>query len=655
MTFRPLRRHLGGSQFLSVAFLSVIFFALSALAKAQEPAEVKYQPVVPPALLPDGTPFLTWSDTTHYTRTYHVSQNHSLASDDNDGSEEHPFRTINHAAQLVKPGERVLIHAGIYRELVRPRFSGEGPDRMIAYEAAPGDQVILRGSRVLNTKWRLAVDPVHDSPNATEGASDRKKSTFPPNIYSKQLWMTRLPEDLFQDGYFPFRTPNMTDEEQALMPWAEKWKGRIPYSLPRGLLFQEGRRMVQMGTFEDLVRLPGSYWVSPDGETVRIHPYGGGDPNEQLFEAAVQQYIIQPQTEHMGFIRVSGLTLEHCANGFLRSGVGALFAMGGHHWIIEGNTVRHINSLGIEVGDQAYERQDRRAPDRKGPDVGYNIVRRNSVFDCGTTGIRGLCVAHGLVEQNNVVDCGWQDAEFHWEVAGIKLLITRGALVRNNHISHIQGGGGIWLDWDNQNSRITGNVIHDISGVNGAIYIEASQKVNMIDDNVMWNINSIGVRLCDTDNVIVAHNLFGHVADELVMCRVAGNRTLGGRKVTSNGNRVVNNFIVDQGKPVLFDDPSNVADCNVYVSTHVDQTATTDSGEHSMAIHGDITFDGDRLLLTWKSAARLPMAPILKNCELDFFRRERTENHNVPGPFLGLENPATLQLRGRLAAIEYAE
>ena len=634
----------GGSAFLLAAFLSVIPFCLSNLSEADEPAAIHYQPVVPQVLLPDGTSFATWSEATRYTRTYHVSQNNPQASDENDGTEDHPFRTINHAAQVVKPGERVWIHAGIYRELVRPRLSGEGPDRMIAYEAAPGEEVILRGSRVLTTKWKLAVDPRYDAPNPTDGASEKKKTTFPPNIYSKQLWQMTLPDELFENDYFPFRTPNTTDDELALMPWASKWKGRIPYSLPRGLLFQDGRRMAQLATFEDLVRLPGSYWVAPDGKTIRIHPYGGGDPNGRLFEAAVQPHIIQPQAERLGFIRISGLVLEHCANSFLRSGVGALFTMGGHHWIIEGNTVRQVNSLGIEVGDQPYERRDRRAPDRNGRNVGYNIVRRNRVSDCGTAGIRGLAVSHALVEENDVTHCGWQDAEFHWEVAGIKLLITRGTLVRNNHIAHLVGSAGIWLDWDNQNSRVTGNVIHDISGVNGGIYIEASQKENLIDDNVLWNIDGIGVRLCDTDNVTVAHNLFGHVADELVMCRVGGERTLHGRKVTSTGNRVFNNVIVDPGKPALFDDPSNVADYNVYVSTQADQTATKDLGEHSVAIHGDMTFDAARLLLDWKSASLLPTAPLVKSCQEDFFGHERTQDQNIPGPFLGLEKPVTLQL-----------
>jgi hypothetical protein len=227
-------------------------------------APVSYQPAVPNALMPDGTLFLSWGDQTQYTRTYHVNQNHAQASDENPGTEARPFRTINHAAQLLKPGERVWIHAGVYRELVRPRSSGEGPDGMIAYEAVPGEQVIIKGSRVLETRWERSRDP--------KGENAR-------SIFSKKLWMTTLPDTLFENGYFAFRTPNASNEDLDLMEWALRWKGRVPYTLPRGLLFQEGRRMSQLATYEDLVRLPGSYWVAPDGKTVHIHAFGGDNPN----------------------------------------------------------------------------------------------------------------------------------------------------------------------------------------------------------------------------------------------------------------------------------------------------------------------------------------------------------------------------------------
>jgi hypothetical protein len=579
---------------------------------------------------------------TSYTRTYHVSRNNPKSSDENDGTEERPFRTINHAAQIVKPGERVFIHAGIYRELVRPRLSGEGQDRMIAYEAAPEEKVIIRGSRAIPAKWELSIDA--NGIQGTPGTPDQLSIQlgFPANIYSKQLWMITLPDSLFENGYFPLRIPNVTNDDFDVMTWAARWKGRFPYDAPRGLLFEDGRRMTQLFAYEDLVRIPGSFWIASDGKTVHIHPFIKTNPNDHLFEIAVQPHIIQPQTLGLNFIRISGLILEHCANGFTRAGVAALFTMGGSHWIIEGNTVRHVNSVGIDAGGRAYEGKN--TPKQTTPILGHNIVRRNHIYDCGTAGMRGLGISQALVENNDIADCGWQDVEFHWEVAGIKLLGCRGTIVRNNYVARIQGGDAIWLDFANQNSRVTGNVMHDITTVQGAVFIEASQQMNMVDNNFLWNINGQGVRLADTDSCIVAHNLFGYVSEELAACKVATDRSLGGRKLTSIGNRIVNNIVVDQGKPILFEDSNNMADYNVYVSTKAGQTAKKDAGLHSKSINGDVKFDDKNLRLIWNTESKLPLVPLLKNCELDFFRYERTQFQNIPGPFLKLINKTNIQL-----------
>ena len=52
---------------------------------------------------------------------------HLDASDDNPGTKERPFKTINKAAQVLMPGERVLIGEGVYKEFVRPLRGGQAP------------------------------------------------------------------------------------------------------------------------------------------------------------------------------------------------------------------------------------------------------------------------------------------------------------------------------------------------------------------------------------------------------------------------------------------------------------------------------------------------------------------------------------------------
>lgn len=59
--------------------------------------------------LPDGTEFPSWEKPLHFTKTYYVDANAKNASDNGPGTKERPFRTIDHAAQVLQPGENVVI------------------------------------------------------------------------------------------------------------------------------------------------------------------------------------------------------------------------------------------------------------------------------------------------------------------------------------------------------------------------------------------------------------------------------------------------------------------------------------------------------------------------------------------------------------------
>ena len=112
------------------------------------------------AVLPNGQMFDFWEVPQEYDREIHVDNNHPNASDDNDGTPDRPFKTINAAAQVAQPGTRVLIHRGVYRETVQPARGGLSPSKMISYEAFEGEEVIIKASVEVNyfkpsTGWRL--------------------------------------------------------------------------------------------------------------------------------------------------------------------------------------------------------------------------------------------------------------------------------------------------------------------------------------------------------------------------------------------------------------------------------------------------------------------------------------------------------------------
>ncbi len=563
-------------------------------------------------LLPDGTPFITWDNKTVFTRTIIVDQNHPKASDENPGTAELPLRSINAAAQILRPGERAVIHAGVYREKVVPKNGGEGPDKMIAYQAAPGDSVVVKGSCIIKN-WVRSVNP---------------------GQFSQKLWMTTLPDSILsQDN--PFAQQNADAADMDIMPWAEQWTGRVPYTLRRGMVFQDDVRLVQLSVYEDLPRVPGSFWVDSTGTVLHIHAFGSGDPNMHTMEVTVRQHLFKPDVTDLGYIQVKGLLFTHAGNGLPRTGTGALFTNGGHHWLIEDNTVTQINSVGIEIGLRSIETPDRERSraDRKRAEAnpGGTIVRNNIISHCGTGGVQGLYNKRALVENNHFYNIGWQDVERYWECAAVKLLIAENTLVRKNLVHDVMAASGIWLDWDNKNSRITRNVLFDLDMCcNGALFIEASRVPNMIDHNILWDIRGVGIYGGDSDELRIVHNLIGPCTQTGILLKVGTDRIYKGRKFTSRRNKVLYNIFMTR-QPVVMKDIENIANFNVFTEKFdLPEWRKQGYGSQSVRPGLKVHFDRSDLSLSIETRDRIPSFRTAFEC--DFFCTGRGRK-SMPGPF----------------------
>src|SRR3954465_9594451 len=90
-------------------------FRLTALLLALAPCLVSLSAQAD-SQLPDGKQFEFWEKPFTASRTYYV--NGTSGSDENAGTQERPFKSINKAAQVLQPGERVVIAEGVYRERV---------------------------------------------------------------------------------------------------------------------------------------------------------------------------------------------------------------------------------------------------------------------------------------------------------------------------------------------------------------------------------------------------------------------------------------------------------------------------------------------------------------------------------------------------------
>src|SRR5579871_5242543 len=77
--------------------------------------------------------------------SFYVSTN---GNDSNPGTESAPWRSIQHAADTVSAGSMVLVHGGIYEELVSINVSGNASDGFITFKSYPGETAILDGTHL---------------------------------------------------------------------------------------------------------------------------------------------------------------------------------------------------------------------------------------------------------------------------------------------------------------------------------------------------------------------------------------------------------------------------------------------------------------------------------------------------------------------------
>ncbi len=504
--------------------------------------------------LPDGSEFHFWDDCTNYPRAYHVAQNHPNASDDNDGTAETPFRTVSRAAELVEPGEKVIVHEGVYRECVRPRRGGEGPEAMIAYEAAEGDCPVICGSEV----WE---GPFHPS----EGYRLRDPDAT--------VWMGDLPPEWFV-GFNPFCADNMTMHYRSFV---EDWTPPETYRLQmrRGMVFLDGKPLEQVFRHFELRRRSGVFWVEEPGLRIHFRLPDDADPNGKRFEVTAREQVFAPATRHLGYIRVSGLRFAHSGDPVPVPQRACLSSSRGHHWIIEDCSVNWAN-CGIDIGKEIWD-----APDHD--PRGGHILRRNTIADCGACGIAGTsCVDGSLIEQNVVERIGWRRIERIWECAGLKFHLARGVLIRRNVFRHIEQASGVWLDIGNVNCRVTGNVFADIETYLGACFIECTHAPNVVDGNLFWDIRDVktnvdsdpghnpggkGAKTDSAEKITVANNFFANFPGDfaIALSLAQHDRIVQGRTGLCRENAVLNNVLTGCLRRVqLGRAETNACDGNLY-------------------------------------------------------------------------------------------
>jgi hypothetical protein len=493
-----------------------------------------------------------------------VAQNHPKAGDKNRGTANAPFKTINAAAKIAKPGDTVLIREGVYRERVNPVNEGTA-SQPITYKGADGEAVCIRGSDVFKPKWRPVrgmkgvfrgdLTNVKFGASAYKGICDKSLygdyNPFHHNFYRSRYACVRpisvLAADLrkrianlkkqlktTQDSSGEGQVSKLERVRKQLAKAQEQYAGlsnkkKMRFTQTNGMVFVDGKPMLEVETMEELANVSATYLVSADGKDLLIHFSPSHlPPEKRLVEITTRHTVFSPLKRGLGHIHVKNLTIEHGANhmpswgrqGWPQHGI--LSCRSGHHWIVEKCVIRYAKGIGIDIGQEGgseihgeFMDSLKKSSFSKGHDankkadkskIGHHIIKDNHICDnglCGLTGLRhiGSRIIGNVIERNNRT--GY--VSDYWEMGAVKFHfffdgVMEGNLIRDND------GHGIWIDNQWRGSRITRNVI--INNMWSGINVELGVGPVLIDNNIIaYTRQGDGVYGHDMADVMIAHNL----------------------------------------------------------------------------------------------------------------------------------------------------
>ncbi len=386
-------------------------------------------------------------------------------SDSASGSADQPYLTINKAAAVAQPGDIVMVHAGTYREWVQPARGGTSESNRIQYRAAPGETVFVKGSERVTT-W----------------SSERQA-----------VWKLDLPNSFFGD-YNPY-------ELTLSGGWLNygQWHHR-------GDVYLNEDALSEQKTPQDVSATERSWCCQVDEKTTTIRAnFGKANPNKELTEINVRESIFMPKVTGLKYITVDGFHFLHAAANWappvLTLQTGAVGPRMGKYWIIQNCTIVNARCVGIILGH---------APGVDYTDIGAfgeHIIRNNVIRRCGQAGIAGQKGATRSVISGNLIEDTNYRREFGgWETAAIKFHNSVDTVISNNLIRGVyrqkEGAFGIWMDFGNQGTRITRNIIYNTEAA--TVFLEMDHGPTLVDNNVL-----VGRPVeSNSEASIFAHNLF---------------------------------------------------------------------------------------------------------------------------------------------------
>ncbi|MBD3921759.1 right-handed parallel beta-helix repeat-containing protein [Paenibacillus sp. PR3] len=409
-------------------------------------------------------------------------------SDQGRGTKQDPFLTINKAASVAVAGDTVIVHEGVYREWVKPKYKGLSDKRRITYRAAEGEKVVIKGSErirdwqpVEGHVWKVVV------PNTLFGDY---------NPYAEEVfgdWLVTIDEkkhlgDVYLNdmSFYEVSRFDLLHNPVARTEVKDLWTQRtIPQHNPRQTTY---------------------VWYAEVNEnhTTIYANFQGVDPNQELVEINVRRSCFYPVETGIDYITVSGFEMAHAATPWApptadQPGlIGPNWSKG---WIIENNIIHDAKCSAISIGKEASTGHNYRSVRRDKPGyqyqlesvftaerqgwskdtIGSHIIRNNTIYDCGQNAIVGhLGCIFSEVHHNHIYNIAVKREFWGHEIAGIKLHAPIDTQIHHNRIHDCTLG--IWLDWQIQGTRISKNILYQN---HRDLFLEVSHGPYMVDHNIL--------------------------------------------------------------------------------------------------------------------------------------------------------------------------
>jgi hypothetical protein len=365
------------------------------------------------------------------------------------------LKTITSAVQVAVSGDIIIVHAGIYRELVQPSVSN------VTFRASTSETVKIKGSEIIKN-WKRSVD-------------GRWQVALPAAFFGSYNPYKDL---IHGDWFFPqqaLHTGEVSINEKALQEHVN-WSCR-----------SENEKTIITANFGDL------------------------DPNEELVEITVRPSCFYPAETGVNYITIRGFHMSQAATQWAAptaEQVGLLGTNWSKGWIIEDNVISDSKCVGLTLGKDHISGHNVWSADmsKDGADlynemilrviaagwskenVGSHIVRRNKIFNCGAAGICGsFGAAYSQILDNEVHNVYTCRNFYGAEMAGIKFHGAVDMVIKGNYVSN--SFIGLWLDWMAQGTKVSDNVFENNDYVD--FFAEVNHGPYMVEGNQFLSAYSL--------------------------------------------------------------------------------------------------------------------------------------------------------------------